>query len=631
MRLILNLMKRSIISLFCCLGVMLLWALPAQAQPGEMGKLSAPSDSTDAIVYQLCNDYNTQKITAAEFIVRADSLMINAANRRSQPTLLALYKDVAWSSDQFHRSRIRYFFYSAVYELNNRNFGSAVFFYRKTLEHCVSIADLRFFLRSYVGLLMINGEIGNAAKGLEEYKRVAPLVDYACLRPQSWKMEELAENAILLSYGAGAYARTGAMPEAKKCFRQLASLYHYADSSLPFLHLAEERKHAYFIGYKYFLTSYQFHSFSHDEASALADIRNAWNYSKEQGENAGDAGLYIYATLAQFFLAQHNLDSAAHYIHLFDVESTKGKYRLKKHLQEQAYYLASLYTDLNQAKGNLPEALFYARRASDIQDSIYQATMLDYYNNLYAQTQAAYDKDQRIKTEIAKSRTEHFNFLLELFIFIVIIAAILLFYWNRLKQKQAIVQSKLNLARNIHDEIAPMLLYAKMLMKAESLKKGNVTFFPELDQQIGKTLEAVRMLAHELKSETQYTINDLSRFLQEQLKKNEKINGTEFSLSVEDGNQVLSLYQYDHLTKIYAELMANTIKHSESTEIHINIKKVAQRLDLEYSDNGKGLQDHDGKGIGLENIKERVRQLKGIFLLKNNYPDGYKVTIEIPV
>ncbi|PZF73332.1 sensor histidine kinase [Taibaiella soli] len=624
-------MKPSIRISICCFVLLLLWALPANAQLAEIGKLSSPSDSADALVYKLCSDYNTKKITAPEFITRADSLMVNAANRQSQPVLLALYKDVAWSDEQFRKSRIRYFFYSAVNELNNRNLGSAVFFYRKTLDYCSSPADIRFFLRSYVGLLMINGEIGNAAKGLEEYRHVLPLVDYICQRPQSWKMEELAENAILLSYGAGAYAGTGNVTEAKKSFSRLAILRRYADSVLPFLHSQAEKKHAYFIGYKYFLTSYQFRSFYRDEKGALADIRNAWTYSNKQGEDESDASLYIYSTLAQFFLAQHNTDSAAYYIHLFELQSTKERYRLKKHSQEQSYYLASLYTELNQAKGNLPRALFYARRASDIQDSIYQAMTLDYYNNLYAQTQAAYDKDQRIKTEIAKSRTEHFNFLLELFIFIVILAAVMLFYWNRLKQRQAIVQSKLNLARNIHDEIAPMLLYAKMLMKAESRKNGNVPIVPELDQQIGKTLEAVRMLAHELKSEEQYTVSDLGRFLQEQLKKNEKINGTEFSLSVEDGTKILSLYQFDHLKKIYAELIANTIKHAESTAISITIKLAGQKLCLNYSDNGKGLENVDGKGIGLDNIQERTRQLKGTFLLENNYPNGYKVTVEIPV
>lgn len=621
-------MKRLI---WAFLILFLMWAPPAQAQSGETGIVSLPSDKQDAVVYKLCNNYNSGKITAAEFVIGADSLLGHAANRKSQPVLLALYKDVVWSSNQFQRLRIRYFFYSAVYELNNRNLGSAVFFYRKTLERCASVADFPFFLRSYIGLLMINGEIGNAAKGLEEYRHVAPLVDYICLHPQGWKMEELAENAILLSYGAGAYAGTGNMQAAKKCFAQLGRLYKYADSTLPYLQAATDRKHAHFIGYKYFLTSYQFRSFSHDEQGALTDMRNALRYS-EQGEDAGDASLYIYSTLAQFFLAQENVDSAAYYIHLFDQQRASGnKDRLRKHVQEQSYYLASLYTELNQIKGNLPQALFYARQASDIQDSIYQATMLDYYHNLYAQTQAAYDKDQRIKTEMAKSRTEHFNFLLELFIFIVIIAAILLFYWNRQRQRQAIVRSKLNLARNIHDEIAPMLLYAKMLMKASSRKNGNVPVFPELDSQIGKTLEAVRMLAHELKSEEQYTVGDLARFLQEQLKKNEKINGTSFSISVDDSAQILSLYQYDHLKKIYAELIANTIKHSDSTVISIAIKQKDKKLDLKYSDNGKGLAPAQGSGIGLENIKERVQQLKGTFLLTNNYPNGYKVTIDIPV
>jgi sensor histidine kinase YesM len=54
---------------------------------------------------------------------------------------------------------------------------------------------------------------------------------------------------------------------------------------------------------------------------------------------------------------------------------------------------------------------------------------------------------------------------------------------------------------------------------------------------------------------------------------------------------------------------------------------------LEVSDTGSGLNEHDNSGIGLSNIRERLRSLygtKGRLILEENRPSGLKATIEVP-
>src|SRR5690606_13074521 len=63
--------------------------------------------------------------------------------------------------------------------------------------------------------------------------------------------------------------------------------------------------------------------------------------------------------------------------------------------------------------------------------------------------------------------------------------------------KKKFLEYKLNLARNIHDEANPALLYAKTLARFERLKLGleNKT---ELESHIDDTMELLRSLSHDL-------------------------------------------------------------------------------------------------------------------------------------
>lgn len=619
---------------------LLLWLLMftcffCRGQVGENNRVLETGDTNGMLFLTLCDDYNNKRISDEAFIRLADSLVRTGANSSALPMLLSTYKDIVWGKEKFAVKRPVYFYYMAVYNLNNRDYGGAVFYYRKTIELCNSFKQLRYWLRSYIGLTTIYTDIDDLGKLLDEYLKIAPAINYIINHLSSIPLtkEDLAEVSILLSHGQMAYAAKGAFDPALNNFRKLGRIWAFVNKTDTATLSEEDKVHVRFIGYQYIMARYAMNKLYRRPHDALNDLHAAVAYlSNANTPNEKDARLHIYSELAQFYLFVRNADSAAYYMHLFDdTRSMNNIGRLKKHEQEQRYYSHGFYAEWNEQKGDLSAALTEYKKSSAIRDSIYQAVMMDYYNSLYAKTQAAYDKDQLAKTEREKNKTERFNLILEIFILAVIVAGLLLFYRNKLKQRQAIINSKLNLARNIHDEIGPMLLYTKMLLKAESRSDGLSTYRPELETQISKTLEAVRMLAHELKSEEQYTLLSLSKYLHEQLKKNEKINGISYDLEINNLSQVLSLYQYDHLKKVASELIANTIKHADSDHIKLTIKASGKKLFLVYTDNGKGFSLNQDKGIGINNLEERVQQLKGFFRLENHFPEGYQVKIEIPL
>ncbi|WP_299259426.1 ATP-binding protein [uncultured Aquimarina sp.] len=87
-----------------------------------------------------------------------------------------------------------------------------------------------------------------------------------------------------------------------------------------------------------------------------------------------------------------------------------------------------------------------------------------------------------------------------------------------------------------------------------------------------------------------------------------------------------------NIYRIIQELITNTLKHAEASDIKIEMKNQNDALIIVYEDNGKGLDQKQlqyRKGLGLKNIESRLSVLSGtISFLEEK--SGMKVLLEIP-
>jgi two-component system NarL family sensor kinase len=82
--------------------------------------------------------------------------------------------------------------------------------------------------------------------------------------------------------------------------------------------------------------------------------------------------------------------------------------------------------------------------------------------------------------------------------------------------------------------------------------------------------------------------------------------------------------------RVICELLTNSIKHSGCTDIELSISTNERLLFVNYADNGMGLVENpNGKGRGLENIKSRIEFLQGNLNLKSQKGET-RYTITIP-
>lgn len=79
-----------------------------------------------------------------------------------------------------------------------------------------------------------------------------------------------------------------------------------------------------------------------------------------------------------------------------------------------------------------------------------------------------------------------------------------------------------------------------------------------------------------------------------------------------------------HVFRTIQELIQNIMKHAQADAIFITIRKTYLHLSLVVEDNGKGFHSSPSKGIGLQNIENRIAAIKGGYKLVSKPEKGTK-------
>ncbi|SEK84423.1 Signal transduction histidine kinase [Aquimarina amphilecti] len=198
-------------------------------------------------------------------------------------------------------------------------------------------------------------------------------------------------------------------------------------------------------------------------------------------------------------------------------------------------------------------------------------------------------------------------------------------------QSQEVERSRI--AKELHDDVGAMLTTTKLYIGqiTPELNPEELTtiadkisgFFDDMIQSVRSISKDLRPVVLE-KLGFMEAIDSLVQTIRDTGKINISfINNTTYSVSK---TKELNLY------RIIQELITNTLKHAEATEIKIEMKNEREILIIVYEDDGKGLNQKQlqyRKGLGLKNIESRLSILSGtISFLEEK--SGMKVLLKIP-
>jgi PAS domain S-box-containing protein len=193
-------------------------------------------------------------------------------------------------------------------------------------------------------------------------------------------------------------------------------------------------------------------------------------------------------------------------------------------------------------------------------------------------------------------------------------------------------------SRELHDGLGPLLstvkLYFQWLAETDDAEKIKI-ITEKGNYNINQAIQTAREVAHGL---SPLILNNFgyveaaNNFIQN-INDTKKIN-IEFSANFTDRlNYHLEILMY----RITTELINNTLKHASANTVKIKCKKSVQRnsINFTYMDDGIGFElteaDKKNIGLGLNNIRQRVKTLMGSVKIDTGIGKGIKVYIEIPV
>lgn len=188
------------------------------------------------------------------------------------------------------------------------------------------------------------------------------------------------------------------------------------------------------------------------------------------------------------------------------------------------------------------------------------------------------------------------------------------------------------ISSELHDNVNQILTTCKLFLEIARNNPADVRFIEGCYVNIQTVIQEIRNISHNL---TPYTLKDLGLFaaIYDIV---EKIN--------QSGKLVIRLISFhEHnekkispdiklaLFRMIQEKISNVLKHSRATELKIEINLSENLILLQLIDNGQGFDEKAvKKGLGLNNIRNRVEYYKGSMQLRTAPGEGCELKIALP-
>jgi len=207
-------------------------------------------------------------------------------------------------------------------------------------------------------------------------------------------------------------------------------------------------------------------------------------------------------------------------------------------------------------------------------------------------------------------------------------------------EREAIIEERRRIAREIHDGVAQSLSYLNLKTKvvSDSVSSQNsvqaLTELNEIQKVVQDTYEDIRESIDQLTSEIRSLpiIPTLTNYMRE-FGNN---NGIKVQFDVSKAFPELSPVAELQLLRITQEALTNVRRHAQATEVRVKLENTSQAVEMIVKDNGQGftlsnLEESPPGYHGLNIIKERAEGLGGTVTIDTAPGEGTEVKVSLPI
>ena len=225
-------------------------------------------------------------------------------------------------------------------------------------------------------------------------------------------------------------------------------------------------------------------------------------------------------------------------------------------------------------------------------------------------------------------------------------------------------QERKRIAKDLHDEVGSLLSIAQLNFQTIedkvqlhfqyiediliNMELKNSELF-EKTKELYQANEQQYQKANGLLNKVYYTVRNLSHQIGDNLLANlGLIPAIQDLINTINESQLIKaeFYSFDlderlpenievHLYKVIQELLTNTLKHAEASEVTLQLVNNSKFLNITLEDNGQGFNPEktptSETGMGIRNIRSRVLDLKGSLQIDSGKGSGTTIIIDIPL
>ena len=173
---------------------------------------------------------------------------------------------------------------------------------------------------------------------------------------------------------------------------------------------------------------------------------------------------------------------------------------------------------------------------------------------------------------------------------------------------QAEEREKKKIARELHDGLGQQLVLLNLLFQNITPKQEEEAQFNDISSLLQSSIRSIKEIAYALNPpELEHGfLNAIDRFAN----RINSIGEIKFIVKIQKGIDEKSLDNVDriNLFRVIQELINNTLKHSQATEMTFVMEKSSDQIFISLEDNGIGFDIETAQtGMGMQNIQYRMK------------------------
>lgn len=267
-----------------------------------------------------------------------------------------------------------------------------------------------------------------------------------------------------------------------------------------------------------------------------------------------------------------------------------------------------------------------------------KAKELDYLISQY--DEVITENEKRIaleKSNLQKSKEVQRLIIITALVSILVLLAVLIIFFLRIKRKEAILNIRSAISRDLHDDLGSSLsslnIYSNLLNNATVLpqeKQHDVT------QKIATITKDLMNNLHDIiwsldKNKQQTSLEDLLKSYAMNMLTNKNIQ-VFISIKPPVETSLTSPKARKNILMTIKEIMNNCSKYSFAKNFYLNIYLHKNTLHILAKDDGIGFETKNANtGNGLKNIQRRMKEINGTAQIQSLKNEGTEVQLLIPL